>query len=49
MGFHSEFLVGSIDALTSGGTLTETFVGLIIIPIVGNAAGFLSHPLTLTI
>ncbi|GIJ82607.1 hypothetical protein Asppvi_001116 [Aspergillus pseudoviridinutans] len=34
----AEFMVGSIDALTERGHISETFVGLILLPIVGNAA-----------
>lgn len=33
-----ELQVGSIDALTTRGHISETFVGLILLPIVGNAA-----------
>uniref|UniRef100_A0A6U4DQR1 Sodium/calcium exchanger membrane region domain-containing protein n=1 Tax=Phaeomonas parva TaxID=124430 RepID=A0A6U4DQR1_9STRA len=35
--FFSEFLVSSIDGLTESGGLTKTFVGIIILPVVGNA------------
>jgi Ca2+:H+ antiporter len=38
VGFMSEFLVGSLEGFTSTFGLSELFVGLIIIPIVGNAA-----------
>jgi Ca2+:H+ antiporter len=38
VGFMSEFLVGSLEGFTSAFHLSEFFVGLIIIPIVGNAA-----------
>jgi Ca2+:H+ antiporter len=38
VGFMSEFLVGSIEGFTETFGLSEFFVGLIIIPIVGNAA-----------
>ena len=38
VGFMSEFLVGSIEGFTKALNLSEFFVGLIIIPIVGNAA-----------
>jgi Ca2+:H+ antiporter len=38
VGFMSEFLVGSIEGFTAQFGLSEFFVGLIIIPIVGNAA-----------
>ncbi|KAH9003009.1 calcium/proton exchanger [Lactarius hatsudake] len=34
----AEFLVGSIDGLTEGGQISKEFVGLILLPIVGNAA-----------
>ncbi|EQL31517.1 Ca2+:H+ antiporter [Blastomyces gilchristii SLH14081] len=34
----AEAMVGSIDAITTRGHISETFVGLILIPIVGNAA-----------
>lgn len=34
----AEFMVGSIDALTETGNISKTFVGLILLPIVGNAA-----------
>ncbi|PTB80513.1 Ca2+ transporter [Trichoderma longibrachiatum ATCC 18648] len=34
----AEFMVGSIDAITANGGLSEEFVGLILLPIVGNAA-----------
>jgi Ca2+:H+ antiporter len=34
----SEILVGAVKPLTTGGMLSETFLGLIIIPIIGNAA-----------
>ncbi|OAA47588.1 Sodium/calcium exchanger membrane region [Metarhizium rileyi] len=36
--FCAESMVGSIDAITKSGGLTEEFVGLILLPIVGNAA-----------
>lgn len=36
--FNAEFLVDSIDSLTCGGGISKTFVGLILLPIVGNAA-----------
>ena len=38
VGFMSEFLVASIEGFTKTFGLSEFFVGLIIIPIVGNAA-----------
>lgn len=34
----AEFMVDSIDAITASGTVSRTFVGLILLPIVGNAA-----------
>ncbi|KAL8846402.1 MAG: hypothetical protein Q9221_008515 [Calogaya cf. arnoldii] len=34
----AEAMVGSIDSITSGGAVSRTFVGLILLPIVGNAA-----------
>ncbi|KIM68423.1 hypothetical protein SCLCIDRAFT_13687 [Scleroderma citrinum Foug A] len=34
----AEFLVDSIDGMTSGGGITKEFVGVILLPIVGNAA-----------
>lgn len=36
--FCSEFMVSSIDGLTATGHVSTTFVGLILLPIVGNAA-----------
>ncbi|KAF2459066.1 Sodium/calcium exchanger protein-domain-containing protein [Lineolata rhizophorae] len=36
--FCAEFLVGSVDAVTSGSGISRTFLGLILLPIVGNAA-----------
>ncbi|BFZ60660.1 Vacuolar calcium ion transporter [Saitoella coloradoensis] len=36
--FCAEFLVDSIDALVASSGISKTFVGLILIPIVGNAA-----------
>ena len=38
IGISAEFLVGSIEGLSKEYGLSETFVGLIILPIVGNAA-----------
>lgn len=38
IGLCAEFMVDSIDAITAGGTVSEEFVGLILLPIVGNAA-----------
>ena len=34
----AEYMVHSIDAITEGGGVSRTFVGLILLPIVGNAA-----------
>ena len=34
---NAEYLVGSINAITCGGAISKTFVGLILLPIVGNA------------
>jgi Ca2+:H+ antiporter len=36
--FCSEFMVDSINGLTATGAISTTFVGLILLPIVGNAA-----------
>lgn len=36
--FCSEFMVSSIDEITKSGGVSKTFVGLILLPIVGNAA-----------
>lgn len=38
VGFISEFLVGSLEGFTADFGLSEFFVGLMVIPIVGNAA-----------
>ncbi|EEP75850.1 conserved hypothetical protein [Uncinocarpus reesii 1704] len=38
VGVCAEALVSSIDAITTRGHISETFVGLILLPIVGNAA-----------
>jgi Ca2+:H+ antiporter len=35
----AEWLVDSIDGLTQSGTISKEFVGIILLPIVGNAAG----------
>ena len=35
----AEFLVDSIDGLTDNGNISKEFVGVILLPIVGNAAG----------
>lgn len=34
----AKFLVDSIDGMVKGSGMSETFVGLILLPIVGNAA-----------
>ena len=34
----AEYLVDSIDAITASGKVSKTFIGLILLPIVGNAA-----------
>ena len=34
----AEYMVGSINAITESGSVSRTFVGLILLPIVGNAA-----------
>jgi Ca2+:H+ antiporter len=35
----AEFLVDSVDGLTDGGNISKEFVGIILLAIVGNAAG----------
>jgi len=35
----AEWLVDSIDGMTSGGNISREYVGVILLPIVGNAAG----------
>ena len=35
----AEWLVDSIDGMTDSGKINKEFVGLILLPIVGNAAG----------
>lgn len=37
--FNSEFMVSGIDYIVEQGGVSEEFVGLILVPIVGNAAG----------
>jgi Ca2+:H+ antiporter len=37
--FNSEFMVSGIDYIVDQGGVSEEFVGLILVPIVGNAAG----------
>jgi len=34
----AEFLVGSIESVTDGGHVTQTFIAIILLPVVGNAA-----------
>ncbi|KAK3366452.1 Sodium/calcium exchanger protein-domain-containing protein, partial [Podospora didyma] len=36
--FHADYMVSSIDALVATGKISKNFIGLILIPIVGNAA-----------
>ena len=36
--FSAEYLVGSIEGIVKSSGLSKTFVGLILLPIVGNAA-----------
>ncbi|KAJ7877413.1 Sodium/calcium exchanger protein-domain-containing protein [Mycena olivaceomarginata] len=38
----AEFLVGSIDGLTESGKISKEFVGMVLLPIVGNAAEHVS-------
>ncbi|KAJ3306723.1 hypothetical protein HDV03_004354 [Kappamyces sp. JEL0829] len=38
IGFSAEYLVGSIEGISAKLHLSETFIGLIVLPIVGNAA-----------
>ncbi|KAJ7659506.1 Sodium/calcium exchanger protein-domain-containing protein [Mycena rosella] len=42
VGVTAEFLVGSINGLTESGHITKEFVGIILLPIVGNAAEHVS-------
>lgn len=39
----AEFLVDSIDGLVEHSSISKEFVGIILLPIVGNAAGVLCH------
>lgn len=41
---HAEFLVGSIEGLCQQSGISESFVGLILLPIIGNAAGKKNPP-----
>ena len=45
----AEFLVDSIDGLTSSGHISKGFVGLILLPILGSVASMLSQTLIVTI
>jgi Ca2+:H+ antiporter len=38
--FYSEFIVNSISNITASGTISTTFVGLILLPIIRNAAKY---------
>jgi Ca2+/H+ antiporter len=40
IGVTAEWLVDSIGGLVEGGGITKEFVGVILLPIVGNAAGW---------
>ncbi|GJD05327.1 vacuolar calcium ion transporter [Colletotrichum higginsianum] len=42
MSMCAEFLVGTIDEVTHQGHLSESFIGLIILPVVGNVAEFVT-------
>ena len=42
IGISAEFLVGSIEGISKSWEISETFIGLILIPIVGNAAEHVS-------
>ena len=39
MAVTAEFLVDSIDGLTASGAIGKEFAGVILLPMVGNAAG----------
>jgi len=39
----AKFLVDSIDGLTASGAIRQEFVGIILLPVVGNAAGVSSQ------
>ena len=39
IGICAEFLVGSLEGLSEKANISRTFIGIIILPIVGNAAG----------
>lgn len=42
MAVTAEFLVSSINGLADTGKISKEFIGLVLLPIVGNAAGLLS-------
>lgn len=42
----AEWLVDSVDGLTQNGVISKEFVGIILLPIVGNAAGRFLSPVT---
>ncbi|KAK2040897.1 hypothetical protein LZ31DRAFT_503526 [Colletotrichum somersetense] len=42
MSMCAEFLVGTIDEITRQGHLSESFIGLVLLPIVGNVAEFVT-------
>jgi Ca2+:H+ antiporter len=39
----ADWLVDSIDGLTDTGRISKEFVGVILLPVVGNAAGAFLH------
>lgn len=41
MAVTAEFLLDSIEGVTDGGAISKEFVGIILLPIVGNAAGMI--------
>ena len=45
----AEFLVSSIDEMVASSGVSQSFIGLIVLPIVGNAAEVSSHGLTLNL
>lgn len=47
MAVTAEFLVSSINGLADTGKISKEFIGLILLPIVGNAAG-MSSPSSFT-
>ncbi|KAK1472619.1 vacuolar calcium ion transporter [Colletotrichum tamarilloi] len=42
MSMSTEFLVGTIDDITHQGHLSESFIGLIILPVIGNVAEYVT-------